>query len=94
MDPIELRADSQELTQFLKGLLSDLSNVSLEVRQLAFNFLQLSPELIRFEFRAASRTVMTALFKPSQRLLDLRSAIRTGDFDLLFVKYSHGELSQ
>lgn len=88
---VEITADTKELSDFFEGLLTDLSNAPHEVRKLALDFLNLSTELVSFELGLTSGTVVTALLKPSQRLLDLGLAIRTGNFDLVIVKHSHGE---
>lgn len=86
---IELTADTKEFSSILDELLSDLSNAPHEVRKLAFDFLNFSTELVSFEFSITSGTTMAALLKPTQRLLDLCLAVRTGDFDLIIVKHSH-----
>lgn len=86
----ELRADTSELSALVDGLLAELPNVPDEVRQLLLNFLKFSPELVSFECGVAAGAVVTILLKPSQRLIDLGFAIRTGNFDFLLVEQSHG----
>lgn len=83
------RFEGSELHTTWKQLFSDLSNASDEIRVLSFNFLKLSPELIRFESSIASGAVVTILLKPSDFFLDLCLAVRTGKFDFLIIKYGH-----
>lgn len=94
MSTIDLAADTTELTRLIEELLSDLSDAPHEIRKLALDFLNLPFELVSFELGVTSGAVVTALLKPSQRLLDLRLAVRARDFDLLLVKHSHGEPSK
>lgn len=94
MSTIELTADTTELSRVIGELLSDLSDAPHEVRKLALDLLDFPLELVSLELGVTSGAVVTTLFKPSQRLLDLRLAVRTRDFDLLLVKRSHGEPSK
>jgi hypothetical protein len=95
MNTIELKADAKELLEYIEQLRADLADAPLEIRKLALDFIDISPELVRFEFGVTSGSVVTALLKPTQRLLDLGLAIRTGNFDpqlfrrLPAIKHSH-----
>lgn len=94
MSTIELTADTTELSELLGELLSYFSDAPHDIRKLALDFLDVPFELVSFELGVTSGAVVTALLKPSQRLLDLRLAVRTRNFDLLLVKHSHGEPSK
>lgn len=86
---IEIKADTTELNSYIDQLVANLANAPQEVRQLALRFVDIPSELIRFECGAASGAGVTVLLKPSQRLLDLGTAIRTGNFDLFVIKNAH-----
>ena len=87
---IMFNAETGDLTAFLEQLELALADATAEVRELALDFLEGSAELVRVENGMASGAMVALLFKPSQRLLDLDLAVRTGDFDSLIVKYGHG----
>jgi len=82
--------DSKKLGELLDGLFTELSKASDDVRKLALEFIEITPELFSFEYSIASRAAITVLFKPSQRLIDLEFAIRTGNLDSLVINRSHG----
>ncbi|MBA3756504.1 MAG: hypothetical protein H0X02_09860 [Nitrosomonas sp.] len=79
-----------ELKKVLNRLRADLANAPNEVRELFLNFPKLSAELVSFECGFAAGAVVTVLLKPSQLLLDLGFAIRTGNFDFVVVEHPHG----
>lgn len=83
---IELRADSRAVVDVFDGLLADLADAPLQVRELALDFIDRSPELVRLEQGAATGAGVPVLFVPSQRLLDLVAAVRTRDLEFLRVK--------
>lgn len=83
---IEFTLDGSDLISFLEDLLAELSEAPDEIRQRALDFVQSLPELISFEQGVATGAIVPLLLKPSQRLLDFRAAIGTGDFDLLIVE--------
>jgi hypothetical protein len=91
MNTVELKAETKELLEYIEQLRADLVDAPLEIRQSALDFIDLSPELVRFEFSVTSGSVVTALLKPTQRLLDLGHAIRTRNFDSPAVEHSHDE---
>jgi hypothetical protein len=86
---IVLRAEAQELNQVIEALQLDLADAPLQVRQRALDFFDLQPELVSIESGPATGATVPFLLKPSQGLLDLALAVRTGDFDALAVKYPH-----
>ena len=60
------------------------------IRNMALCFLDFTPKLISLDVCVTSRTVMSILLKPSNLLLDLGVAVRTGDFNRLVVEQAHG----
>ena len=93
MKTIELdieNPESSELFRVMRGLLVDLANASAEIQGHAFKLLEGVPELCRLESGAASWAKITFLLKPSDFLLDLCLAVRTGNFDKLVVGNEHG----
>jgi hypothetical protein len=81
MNTIELKADAKELLEYIEQLCADLVDAPPEIKESALDYIDISPELVCFEFRVTSGSVVTALLKPTQRLLDFGHAIRTRDFD-------------
>ncbi len=59
-----------------------------ELRELLFDLVNFPLKLVSIETRTARGTV-EALLNPSDLLLDLLSAIRTGDFENFAIKGSH-----
>ena len=93
METIELdieNPESSELLRVMRGLLADLANASAEIQGHALKLLEGVPELCRLESGAASGAKITFLLKPSDFLLDLCLAVRTGNFDKLVVGNEHG----
>ncbi len=86
---IELKAETEEFSVFLDELLSNVSNVSHEVRKFVVHFIGLTTELISIESRVTSGTTVAALFKPTQRLIDLNAALRACNVELVAVKNPH-----
>lgn len=86
---IELRAECGTLDEVLGGLLADLADAPLQIREMALDFIKRSPELVCLEQGPAAGAGVTILLEPSQWLLDLVSAVRTVDFEFLRVKYPH-----
>lgn len=84
------RSEGPELCEVFKQLLADLANAPGEVRKILFDFSNVLPErLVSIEFKVTSRTSGALLFKPSQLLLDLALAVRTGNFDLCVIEHGH-----
>jgi hypothetical protein len=86
LSSIELTLDGSDIIGFLEGLLADLAEAPEGIRERALDLIKTPSEFVCFEQGVAAGAVVPLLLKPSQRLLDLRAAIRTGDFDLLVVE--------
>lgn len=83
---IELRAECGTLDEVLGGLLADLADAPLQIRELALDFIKRAPELVCLEQCPAAGACVPILLEPSQRLLDLAAAVRARDFEFLRVK--------
>ena len=81
--------DGSELFGVMDELLSDLINAPDEVRNRALYFLDFPSKLIRLESCITSGAVVTVLLKPSELLLDLCAAVRTGNFDFVVIEHGH-----
>jgi hypothetical protein len=81
--------EGSELEKVFKVLFADLSNAPDEVRDRALSFFNPLSELIRFESGVTAGTVMPILIKPTDLLLNLCVAVRTGNFDFLVVEHGH-----
>ena len=93
MDFIELKLEdpgNSELFRVLDGLLADLANAPAEIQSHALNLSRGGSELGRLENGIASGAEVAFLFKPTDFLLDLCLAVRTGNFDKLVVGNEHG----
>lgn len=86
---VQLMADTTVLVKVLEELEAGLAEAPLEIRRLALDFIDGTPELIRVEQSAASWTGVACLLEPSQRLVDFAAAVRAGDFERLRIEYSH-----
>jgi hypothetical protein len=84
------RFKGSELRKAMDRLLTDLANASNETRSNAINLLKCGPELCRLESGIASGAKITFLLEPSDFLLDICVAVRTGEFNNLVVGNEHG----
>lgn len=83
------RFEGSELREVLQRLLADLANASSEIQSHALNLLKGVPGLCRLESGIASGAKVTFLLKPSDFLLDICVAVRTGEFNNLIVGNEH-----
>jgi hypothetical protein len=82
---IKLEADASLLQECLDALFADLADAPHHVRKLALDLFNIPSELVSVEQGIATGACVPLLFKPSQRLLDFRAAVRTRDFDHIVV---------
>ncbi len=87
---MEVKADISEVSALLEELFAKLADVPDEVRELLLDVSNISSELlVESEFLITSSATATIRFKPSKFLIDFSAAVRTGNFDSLFVEYPH-----
>ncbi len=85
MKIVKVSADTSEFDEFMNGLELDLEAAPKSCRDVALNLLNSLPEWFHIEFNATSGTTVCGLLKPSQWLLNLRVALRAGNFDFLSI---------
>jgi len=87
MTPITIHCDTNEIDAVLSELNLYIPKVPLKVRNLLLRLVDSPSELIRFEHSPAPVGAgLTVFLKPTDRLLDLLTACRTGNFENLIVK--------
>lgn len=90
MSDYSLGLDASEAEAALSELNLYLRDLPLQFRELLLQFFDAGPKLFSFEGGSTVGTSYVATLKPSNRLLDLLFALRTGEFERLRIEAGRG----
>jgi hypothetical protein len=91
---VSIKVNTDDVSVFINELMADLANAPFEIEQFVLDFIDRGFEIVSVKDSVTSGTTVTVLLEPSQRLRDIGTAIRTGNFDHLLIEQPHGVLSK